>query len=143
MIVGIGTDLVEIARIEQAMARFGDRFAQRILGPDEWKRFVARRQRSAVRGVAFLATRFAAKEAISKALGLGMRMPMTWRAVEILNAPSGAPLARPRGALADHIAARGLVLHVSVTDERQMAMAYAIAETGESARAARGAGTEG
>ena len=129
MIVGIGTDLVEIDRIEQAMARFGDRFAQRILGPDEWKRFVARRQRSAVRGLAFLATRFAAKEAISKALGLGMRMPMTWRAVEILNAPSGAPQARPRGALADHIAERGLVLHVSVTDERQMAMAYAIAET--------------
>ena len=72
-----------------------------------------------------------------------MRMPMNWRAVEILNAPSGAPQARPRGALAEHIAERGLVLHVSVTDERQMAMAYAIAETGESADAARGAGTEG
>jgi len=133
MIVGIGTDLVEIARIEQAMARFGDRFAQRILGPAEWQRFETRRRRSAVRGLAFLATRFAAKEAISKALGLGMRMPMTWRAVEILNAPSGAPQARARGALAEHIAARGIVLHVSVTDERQMAMAYAIAETGGSA----------
>ena len=128
MIVGIGTDLVEIARIEQALARFGDRFAQRILGPDEWKRFVARRQRSAVRGVAFLATRFAAKEAISKALGLGMRMPMTWRAVEIINASSGAPLAQPRGELAAYVAQRRLRLHVSVTDERELAMAYAIAE---------------
>lgn len=129
MIVGIGTDLVEIERIEAALARFGNRFAQRILGPAEWQRFEHRRLRSARRGVAFLATRFAAKEAISKALGLGMRMPMTWRAVEILNAPSGAPLAQPRGALAEHIAQRGLRLHVSVTDERAMAMAYAIAET--------------
>lgn len=128
MIVGIGTDLVEIARIEQAVARFGDRFAQRILGPAEWQRYTHRRSRSARRGIAFLATRFAAKEAISKALGLGMRMPMTWRAVEILNAPSGAPLAQPRGALAEHVAQRRLRLHVSVTDEQTMAMAYAIAE---------------
>ncbi len=133
MIVGIGTDLVEIARIEQAMARFGDRFAQRILGPAEWQRFLHRRQRSARRGLAFLATRFAAKEAISKALGLGMRMPMTWRAVEIVNAPSGAPLARAHGALAEHLALRRLRLHVSVTDERTMAMAYAIAEATEAA----------
>ncbi len=131
MIVGIGTDLVEIARIEAALARFGDRFAQRILGPAEWQRYLARRERSARRGVAFLATRFAAKEAISKALGLGMRMPMTWRAVEILNAPSGAPVARPRGALSEYVAQRGLSLHVSVTDEREMAMAYAIAEAKE------------
>lgn len=135
MIVGIGTDLVEIERIEQALARFGDRFAQRILGPAEWQRYLHRRERSARRGIAFLATRFAAKEAISKALGLGMRMPMTWRAVEIINAPSGAPLARAHGALADYIAARGLVLHVSVTDERAMAMAYAIAETAGAAAA--------
>jgi len=132
MIVGIGTDLVEIARIEDSVARFGDRFALRILGPAEWQRYVARRSRSARRGVAFLATRFAAKEAVSKALGLGMRMPMTWRAVEILNAPSGAPMAQARGALAEHLTQRRLRLHVSVTDERSMAMAYAIAEsTGE------------
>lgn len=133
MIVGIGTDLVEIARIEDSVARFGDRFAQRILGPAEWQRYLARRSRSARRGIAFLATRFAAKEAVSKALGLGMRMPMTWRAVEILNAPSGAPVAQARGALADHLAQRGLRLHVSVTDERSLAMAYAIAETCETA----------
>jgi holo-[acyl-carrier protein] synthase len=129
MIVGIGTDLIEIARIEDSVARFGDRFAQRILGPAEWQRYLARRERSAKRGIAFLATRFAAKEAVSKALGLGMRMPMTWRAVEILNAPSGAPVAQARGALAEHLVQRALRLHVSVTDERAMAMAYAIAES--------------
>jgi len=129
MIVGIGTDLVEIARIELALARFGDRFARRILGPAEWQRFVARRSRSARRGLAFLATRFAAKEAVSKALGLGMRMPMTWRAVEILNAPSGAPQVQARGELAVHLAQRALRLHVSVSDEPTLAIAYAIAET--------------
>ena len=129
MIVGIGTDLVEIARIEEAVGRFGDRFAQRILGPAEWQRYIVRRDRSARRGIAYLATRFAAKEAISKALGLGMRMPMTWRAVEIVNAPSGAPLAQARGALAAHLTERGLRLHVSVTDERSVAMAYAVAES--------------
>lgn len=77
MIVGIGTDLIEIERIEAACARHGERFAQRILGPAEWRRYGERRSRSARRGLAFLATRFAAKEAISKALGLGMRTPMT------------------------------------------------------------------
>lgn len=129
MIVGIGTDLVEIERIEAALARFGDRFAQRILGADEWPRYLARRGRSARRGLSFLATRFAAKEAVSKALGLGMRAPMSWRALQVLNAPGGAPVARASGALAAHLRQRALRLHVSVSDERSLAIAYAIAES--------------
>jgi holo-[acyl-carrier protein] synthase len=129
MIFGVGTDLVEIERIAQAQRRFGDRFALRILGPQELARWRARASRAPQRGLAFLATRFAAKEAVSKALGLGMRTPMTWRAVEIVNAPSGKPVAVANGALARYIDERGLRLHVSVTDERSMAMAYAIAET--------------
>lgn len=136
MIVGIGTDLVEIGRIAAALERHGERFAQRILGPDELQRFAARRRACERRGLAFLATRFAAKEAISKALGLGMRRPMNWRAVEILNAPGGAPQARAHGALAEHLVQRGLRLHVSVTDERALAMAYAIAETADAPVAA-------
>jgi holo-[acyl-carrier protein] synthase len=128
MIYGVGVDLVEIDRIEAAYARFGERFAQRILGPAELERYHARRARSEVRGLAFLATRFAAKEAISKALGLGMRAPMTWRAVEILNDPSGRPLALAQGALRDFVRHKRLRLHVSVTDERTIATAYAIAE---------------
>ena len=127
-IVGIGTDLVEIDRIEDALRRFGDRFVDRILGPDERMRYEARKARVARRGVTYLATRFAAKEAISKALGLGMRQPMSWRAVELINAPSGAPMAVAHGALADYLRARRLTLHVSVSDERSLAMAYAIAE---------------
>ena len=128
MIYGIGTDIVEIGRIAAAQGRFGERFVERVLGPQERARHQARAQRSAQRGLAFLATRFAAKEAISKALGLGMRTPMNWRAIEIVNAPSGQPIAVANGALAGFLAERRLRLHISVTDERELAMAYAVAE---------------
>lgn len=127
-IVGIGTDLIEIARVEAALQRFGERFVDRILGSQERVRYDERRARTERRSLAFLATRFAAKEAVSKALGLGMRQPMSWRAVEIVNAPSGAPIVVAHGALADYLNRRRLKLHVSVTDERTMAMATAIAE---------------
>lgn len=131
MIYGIGTDTVEIARIDAAIRRNGKRFAERILGKQELERYEQRSQRYAARGLAFLATRFAAKEAISKAIGLGMRYPMTWRAVEILNAPSGRPIAVVHGALQAFVAERKLKLHVSVSDERAYAVAYAIAEVVE------------
>ena len=128
MIYGIGTDLIEIERIAAAVDRFGERFVQRILGPQEQLRHAARRARSSRRGLTYLATRFAAKEAVSKALGLGLRSPMSWRAVEILNVPSGKPQAVAYGALAEFLRVRRLRLSVSVTDEREMAMAFAIAE---------------
>ena len=130
MIVGLGTDLIEIERIRQAYARHGERFAQRILGDEELLVWRARCARSESRGLAYLATRFAAKEAVSKALGLGMVSPMSWRAVEILNRAGGAPTVVARGALADWIAARGWRLTVSLTDERSLAMATVIAEDG-------------
>jgi len=128
VIYGIGTDLIEIPRIEAALQRFGQRFAERILGPDELGRYATRSRRSPRRGVAFLATRFAAKEAVSKAIGLGLRSPMAWRAVQIVNAPSGQPLVIAHGALAEFLSQRRLRLSVSITDEREMAMAFAIAE---------------
>jgi holo-[acyl-carrier protein] synthase len=128
VIYGIGADLIELERVAGAVERHGDRFARRVLGPQEWERYTQRRSRSARRGLAFLATRFAAKEAISKAIGLGMTMPMTWRAVEIVNAPGGKPVAVAHGKLAEFLAERRLRLHVTVSDERSMALAYAIAE---------------
>jgi holo-[acyl-carrier protein] synthase len=131
VIYGIGTDTVEIARIDAALRRNGKRFAERILGAQVFERYEQRSQRYAARGLAFLATRFAAKEAVSKAFGLGMRYPMTWRAVEILNAPSGRPIAVVHGALQAFVAERKLKLHVSVSDERAYAVAYAIAEVVE------------
>ena len=132
MIFGIGTDLIDIDRIRAADARFGARFAERILGPRELERFRARRERSEARGITFLATRFAAKEAVSKALGLGMRQPMSWRAVEIVNDPSGRPIAFVSSSeLRLFCERRRLRLHVSVSDEEGAAIAYAIAEAEE------------
>ncbi|HXW64581.1 MAG TPA: holo-ACP synthase [Burkholderiaceae bacterium] len=131
MILGIGTDAVEVARIEAAVARHGARFAQRILGPRELVVHAARAARSPQRGTLYLATRFAAKEAISKALGLGMREPMYWRAAQIVNAPSGRPQVVASGALAEYLQQRRIRLHVSVSDLDDLALAYAIAETDE------------
>ena len=99
MIYGIGTDIVQISRVEAALARNGERFAERILGPEELVKYHARRAKNDVRGLRFLATRFSAKEAFSKAIGLGMRMPMTWRSAQMLNAPSGKPVIVCSGAL--------------------------------------------
>ena len=131
MIFGIGTDLCDLRRLRQTWARRGERFAQRVLGPAEIEVFRARLARSETRGIAYLGTRFAAKEAFSKAIGMGMRMPMTWRACEVLNAPSGKPVVRVHGALAEWCQARGLSAHVSVTDEVDYAAAYVVVEQHE------------
>ncbi|CAM4057574.1 holo-ACP synthase [Bordetella muralis] len=127
-IAGIGMDLLRIDRIERALARHGDRFAEKILGPEELQKFHARRARDAARGVRFLATRFAAKEAFSKAIGLGMRMPMTWTRVQVLNAPSGRPVLVIAPSLLEWYTPRFGVAHVSITDESDMAAAYVIVE---------------
>ncbi|MFX6040629.1 holo-ACP synthase, partial [Acinetobacter baumannii] len=82
-------------------------------------------------------TRFAAKEAFSKAIGLGMHWPMTWRAMELLNLPSGEPHAHCHGELAQWLSERGLTVRVSVSDEHDYAVAFAIAErTGPAAASA-------
>lgn len=127
-IAGIGMDLLRIDRIERALARHGDRFAEKILGPDELLKFRARRARDPARGVRFLATRFAAKEAFSKAIGLGMRLPMTWTRVQTLNAPSGRPILVIAPSLLEWYTPRFGVAHVSITDESDLAAAYVIVE---------------
>jgi holo-[acyl-carrier protein] synthase len=128
MIFGVGTDLCDVRRIEAALARHGERFARKVLGPGELEVFRARLARVPARGVRYLATRFSAKEAFSKAIGLGMRMPMTWRACEILNAPGGRPEIRLHGDLAAWCARRGLRAHVSVTDEADQAASFVVVE---------------
>ena len=100
MIIGIGTDILQIERLQAAYDRTNGRLAEKILGPDEMLVFKHRLARNHKRGIAFLATRFAAKEAFSKAIGLGMRMPMTWRSLQTLNEPSGKPVTSYLGALA-------------------------------------------
>jgi holo-[acyl-carrier protein] synthase len=129
MIFGIGTDLCDVRRIQTTLERRGDRFAERVLGPKELHVFHARSERAPARGVRFLATRFSAKEAVSKALGLGIRSPMTWRACEILNEPSGKPIIVLSGALAEWFDERGLVAHVTVTDETDYAASFVVVET--------------
>jgi len=128
MIHGVGTDVCDIRRIAATLARRGDRFAQKVLGPQEMQVFRQRRERAESRGIAYLATRFSAKEAFSKAIGLGMRMPMTWRACEILNEPSGKPVIRLHGELAAWCGARGLVAHVTVSDESEYAASFVVVE---------------
>ena len=129
MIYGVGTDLCDVRRIEAALARRGDRFAERVLGPAELRVFHARRSRAPLRGIRFLATRFSAKEAFSKAIGMGMRSPMAWSACEVLNDPSGKPVLRLSGALAAWFDARSLVAHVTVTDEGDYAASFVVVET--------------
>jgi holo-[acyl-carrier protein] synthase len=128
MIFGIGTDVCDIRRLRATLERRGDRFAEKVLGPTELQVFHARRARVEVRGIAYLATRFSAKEAFSKAIGLGMRMPMTWRACEILNHPSGQPFVRLHGPLAGWFAERGLQAHVTLTDETDYAASFVVVE---------------
>ena len=129
MVHGIGTDICDIRRIRAALQRHGERFAEKVLGPNEIEVFRARRARVEARGVAYLATRFSAKEAFSKAIGLGLRSPMRWRDCETLNRPSGQPEIRLHGALAAWFDQQGLVAHVSLTDENDYATSFVVVET--------------
>ncbi len=128
MIFGIGTDIIQISRIETALARNGERFAEKILGPEELEKYRRRKAKVAARGIRFLATRFAAKEAFSKAIGLGMHMPMTWRAMQTLNAPSGKPVVVTSGILKEFMEQNELIAQVSITDEAEYAVAFVIVE---------------
>ncbi|MGX9696735.1 holo-ACP synthase [Janthinobacterium lividum] len=128
MIYGIGTDICKIPRIEAALARHGERFAKKILGPQELEKFRARSAKNAARGVRFLATRFAVKEAFSKAIGLGLRMPMTWPAAQMLNHPSGKPMIVCSGVLAEFMEKNRLSAQVTISDEEEYAVAFVIVE---------------
>ena len=124
MIVGIGTDLCDIGRIERALERHGERFALRVLVESEMQRF--RRHR---KPAAYLAKRFAAKEAFSKALGTGIHFPVNWHNVWVENARSGKPSLGFSPALAAYLKERNIAsVHVSLTDEIGMACAVVIVE---------------
>jgi holo-[acyl-carrier protein] synthase len=124
MIYGVGTDVVEIERIEKALARFGQRFAQRILCEPELKRFSGHRKPAA-----YLAKRFAAKEAFTKALGTGIHAPANWHGVWVRNLPSGKPQLEFSDALRNLLDKRQISRsHVSLTDERGVAVATVILE---------------
>ena len=134
MIYGIGTDICDIRRVRLSLERHGERFAAKILCPPEMEVWRQRGSRWPERGVRYLATRFSAKEAFSKAIGLGMRMPMTWRSCEIGRAPdghpnSGKPGIELHGALKQWFDARRLRAHVSLSDESDYAASFCVVET--------------
>lgn len=128
MIYGIGTDICDLQRIEAALQRHGDRFAKKILGAEELSVYQRRKAKVEKRGARYVATRFAAKEAFSKAIGLGMRLPMWWTRCQILKAPSGKPQVVLSGELKDWCDARQLQFHVSVSDEVDTVVAFVVAE---------------
>jgi holo-[acyl-carrier protein] synthase len=124
MIYGVGTDLIEIQRIDKALKRFGERFASRILCEPELKRFRAHKQ-----PVAYLAKRFAAKEAFTKALGTGIHAPANWHGVWVVNLPSGKPVLEFSPELKVLLHEKKILgAHLSLTDERAMAAATVILE---------------
>jgi len=128
MIYGIGTDVCDVRRIRSALQRNGERFPLRVLSEGELQVWRRRSARWPERGLRYLATRFSAKEAFSKAVGLGMRTPMAWRLCEIANLPSGQPVVVLHGALRDWFEAQGLAAHVTVTDETDYAASFVVVE---------------
>lgn len=128
MIIGLGSDLIDIRRIEKTLARFGDRFVQRVFTETEQKKSDRRAQRAAS-----YAKRFAAKEACSKALGTGFSRGVFMRDMGVVNLPSGAPTMALTGGAAARLAAlipaghRG-VIHVTLTDDYPLAQAFVVIE---------------
>jgi len=125
MILGTGIDLIEVARIEDSFARFGERFAGRILRPDEAAYCLGH-----ARPGPHLAARFAAKEAVSKAFGTGIGAQLGWHDIEVRRRASGEPFVELHGAGAKLLAERGgRVVHLSLTHTANFAAAVAILES--------------
>ena len=124
MIVGIGTDVVSIDRIEKTLARFGERFVKRVLTPAERIRFD-----KTLAKASHLAKRWAAKEAFSKAIGTGIHAPFTWQSITVSRDRKGKPGIVPSPEMEKHLAALGVTAaHVSLTDDAGVAMAFVVLE---------------
>ena len=128
MIYGIGTDICDVRRIRASLERHGERFALKVLADGEIETWRARSARWPERGLRYLATRFSAKEAFSKAIGMGMRMPMTWRHCEVVKLASGQPAIRLHGELKQWFEDNRLQAHLSVTDESDYAASFCVVE---------------
>lgn len=123
MIFGIGTDIVAVGRLQTMWERHGERALARLLAPEELAAFAAAADKGR-----FLAKRFAAKEAFSKALGTGVRPPAVLTAMAIDHDELGKPVFNCRGELAKLLAERNLRAHLSISDEADYAIAYVILE---------------
>lgn len=128
MIIGLGSDLIDIRRIEQTLERHGDRFIDRVFTQTERARSDRRKERAAS-----YAKRFAAKEACSKALGTGLSHGVFWRDMGVVNLPTGQPTIHLTGGAADRLsqlvpAGHRAVIHLTITDEYPLAQALVIIE---------------
>lgn len=124
MIVGIGSDIARVERFTRATQRHGMRFAQRILGPEEQAVWHQKGQ-----PVAYLAKRFAAKEAFVKALGLGLRSGIQWGDIQVINDTLGKPSLQLSGAALTLFQASGAcAAHITLSDEMEYALAFVVLE---------------
>ena len=128
MILGVGTDLANIERIEATLHRFGDRFLNRVFTDTEQSKANGRKD---VAGT--YAKRWAAKEACSKALGTGLRMGISWKDMSVTNLPTGQPVMRVTGWAAERLAqmtppGHDAVIHVTLTDDHPWAQAFVVIE---------------
>ncbi|MEO7243093.1 MAG: holo-ACP synthase [Variovorax sp.] len=128
MIYGIGTDICDIRRMGATFERQGERFVRRVLGDAEFAVWQVRRARLPARGLRYLATRFSAKEAFSKAIGMGLRLPMQWRLCEIDKLASGQPVIVLHGPLKQWFEANNLTAHVTLSDETDYAASFVVVE---------------
>ncbi|MBI3898615.1 MAG: holo-ACP synthase [Gammaproteobacteria bacterium] len=125
MIFGIGTDIVQVVRLQQGLDRFGERFAARILSDNELIEF-----RDHARPANFLARRFAAKEAAAKAMGTGFRDGLSLRQISVAHDANGKPIVEFSGRALEFVAARKIqAVHLSISDESDYAVAFVIFET--------------
>jgi holo-[acyl-carrier protein] synthase len=126
MIQGIGSDLVQVARMAAAYARHGERLARRMLAEKEWADFG-----QAASKPHFLAKRFAAKEAMAKAAGTGLRPPLSLTAMAVGHDALGKPVFEFEAGLAAWLRQNGMHrIHLSLSDERDMALAFVVIESG-------------
>ncbi|ENN86271.1 acyl carrier protein synthase [Rhizobium freirei PRF 81] len=128
MIIGIGSDLIDIRRVEKTMERFGARFTERCFTDIERAKSEGRKNKAAS-----YAKRFAAKEACSKALGTGLAQGVFWRDMGIVNLPSGKPTMQLTGGAAERLAAmlpknHRAAIHLTITDDFPLAQAFVIIE---------------
>jgi holo-[acyl-carrier protein] synthase len=128
MIIGLGSDLIDIRRIEQTLERHGARFTERVFTEIERAKSDRRQQRAAS-----YAKRFAAKEACAKALGTGLSQGVFWRDMGVVNLPSGKPTMALTGGAADHLrkilpAGHAAAIHLTITDDYPLAQAFVIIE---------------
>ncbi len=124
MIYGVGTDIVEVARVQASIDQFGDDFAKRILAESELESYQASKIKPR-----FLAKRFAAKEAFSKALGTGIREPATFQNIAISHDELGKPLLKLSEVLQDFVNTKNITqMHISISDEKNLAAAFVVLE---------------